>query len=105
MRKRNHHPFIIAVDIDETILRSFDVLIAHLNQTHQTTHEREELTEHDWEGIENLRWSQKQIDDGWDTLFRDPTRINQIHHLIDGAHEGVQALVSMGAKVIAVTGR
>lgn len=92
MRKRNHHPFVIAVDIDETVLRSFDVLVAHLNQTHDTKHKREDLTEHDWEKIEHLLWTQEEVDNGWDTLFRDPQKINQIHHIVDGAREGVQEL-------------
>lgn len=83
MRKRNHHPFVIAIDIDETILRSFDVLLSYLNTSHDTSHERADLTEHDWERASHLVWTRAQVDNGWDELFRSNGQLNQFQHLVD----------------------
>ena len=105
MRTRTHHPFIIAVDIDETIIRSFDVLLAHLNSKHQTTHRREHLTQHDWERIPDISWSLEEIDCGWDELYRNNEPLNHEQHLLIGARDGLEKLAQAGAKIIAITGR
>lgn len=87
MRKRIKETIRIAVDIDETIIRSFSGVLNILGKKSPHNITYEDLTDHEWHKIENIPWTQNETDQAWDEAHRNFEEFNQSTPLIDGAKE------------------